>query len=66
MNCSAKSRQVFAAKSNVVTRLIRAHEIRFTLPPKSRLARYRVNRLPLFCRKLYFPCRHIFLEVRER
>ena len=38
----------------------------FTLLPKSRLARQRVNRLPLFWAKLDFPRRHVFLQVRER
>jgi hypothetical protein len=33
---------------------------------QSRLARQRIDRFPLFWAKLYFPGRHIFLQVRER
>jgi hypothetical protein len=41
MNCCAKSPRVSGAKSNVVTRSVRARkrEIPLTLPPKSRLVR---------------------------
>src|SRR6476646_11153803 len=36
---------------------------RFTLLPRSRLARQRINRLPLSWAKLYFSRRHILLQM---
>ena len=67
INCCAKSPRVSGAKSNVVTRSVRARaDIRFTLLPNHVWLASASIVFHSSAAKLYFPRRHIFLQVRER